>query len=485
MNNIPKNIKYAGGVFVVSSVLLLSACFSSSSNKDNTTTTEELAPLAVTSTAPADQDTNVGTNTKVVAVLNNELKPGTVDGTSFTLQGASEPAIVGTVSYNADTLTASLDPNSNLTASTQYTAVITTDVEDVADDSLLENFSWAFTTGGGEDSTAPTVASVNPSDGAVNVLRNVKITVIFDEAIDPDTVTESSFSLNDDTAGAAVPGSLRYVNPSTLVFSSSANLVATSDHTLTLSAAITDIADNPLAPTTVSFTTGTEVSSSPAAVNLGTAGNYVILAKTGISTTGTTQITGDIAVSPESQTALTGFSETLNANGTFATSSLVTGKLFASDMASPTPTTLTTAVSDMETAYTDAAGRSNPHFSELGAGEIGGLTLDPGLYKWGTGVLATSDVTLSGSASDVWVFQIGQDLKLQDGKAIVLSGGALPENVFWQVAGEVTLQAGTTFNGIVLGQTAVVVKSGAVINGRAMAQTATTLIANEVNEPGS
>ncbi|CAN0590306.1 unnamed protein product, partial [Laminaria digitata] len=199
-----------------------------------------------------------------------------------------------------------------------------------------------------------------------------------------------------------------------------------------------------------------------------TAANYVILAKTGISTTCTTNITGDIAVSPATRTALTGFGDTLDSSGIFSTSPLVTGELFASNMSTPTPGDLTTAVSNMETAYTDAAGRVNPDFTELGAGEIGGLTLDPGLYKWGTGVLVTSDVTLTGTATDVWIFQIGQDLKLEDGKAVVLTGGAVPENVFWQVAGEVTLQAGATLNGVVLGQTGIILKSCAVLNGCAL-----------------
>lgn len=488
MNTIQNSTKYSAALLAFSSaLLLLSACGGNGSNGNTTTPDEtspdESTPLAVTSTAPSGQADDIGTNVKVVAVFNNEMKTDTIDGTSFTLQGESEPAIVGTVSYNPDTLTATLEPSSNLTDSTLYTAAISTAVEDVEDNSLLEEFTWTFTTEIGEDGTAPTVTSTTPPDDATDVLRNTKVTVVFSEAIDPDTVTADSFSLNDDTADTPVAGQLRFVNPSTVVLSPSANLAGDSVHTLTLSADIADIAENSLDAFTAGFTTGTEVSSGPDAVDLGTAGNYAILAKSGISTTGTTHITGDIAVSPESQTALTGFGETLSADGTFATSPLVTGQLFAGDMTSPTPTTLTTAVSDMETAYTDAAGRSDPDFSELGAGEIGGMTLDPGLYKWGTGVLVTSDVTLDGGADDVWIFQIGQDLALQDGKAIVLSGGARPENIYWQVAGEVTLQAGTTFNGMILGQTAIVLKSGAVINGRALAQTATTLIANEINEP--
>lgn len=441
------------------------------------------ASLAVTSSAPANGSTAIGTNVKVVAVFNRAMKPETLTQSSFTLQGAGEAATVGAVSYDADTRTATLTPNSALTADTVYTATITTAAEDETSVTMLTNVDWSFTTGATADTDAPTVSSNSPADSATDVLRNTKVSVNFNEPIDPATLSSASFELKKNAGDVVVTGSLLYINPTTVVFSPTDELEDTQAYTLTLAATLTDLAGNALVSKTVGFTTGSDVSSSPALVDLGTAGNYVLLAKTGISTTGTTHITGDIAVSPESRTAITGFSETLAPDGTYATSSLVTGNLFAADMASPTPSDLTTAVSNMETAYTDAAGRANPDFTELGAGEIGGLTLDPGLYKWGTGVLVTSDVTLNGSDTDVWIFQIGQNLKLEDGKAVVLTGGALAKNVFWQVAGEVTLQAGTTFNGIILSQTGVVVKSGATINGRALAQTAVTLISNDVNEP--
>ncbi len=468
-------------LFASLSIVTLAAC--DGSNGDLDTNTTVIASLAVTSSAPANLATSVGTNTKVVAVFNRSMKSDTITSSSFTLQGAGETQAVGTVAYNADTQTAILTPNAALTASTVYTATITTAVEDDTNTALLSNFVWSFTTGATVDNNVPTISSNSPADLATNVLRNTKVSVVFSEAIDPATLTAASFKLSKDSDSSVVAGDLLYINPSTVVFTPDVNLEDSVAYTLTLSMAILDLAGNSLALVTIGFTTGSDVSSSPAAVNLGTAGNYVILAKTGISTTGTTHITGDIAVSPQSQTAMTGFSETLSADGTFATSSFVTGEMFSADMTSPTPGDLTTAVSNMETAYTDAAGRVTPDFTELGAGEIGGLTLDPGLYKWGTGVLVTSDVTLNGSATDVWIFQIGQDLKLEDGKAVILTGGALPENVFWQVAGEVTLQAGTTFNGVVLSQTGIILKSGAVFNGRALAQTAVTLISNDVNEP--
>ena len=223
--------------------------------------------------------------------------------------------------------------------------------------------------------------------------------------------------------------------------------------------------------------------SSPAQVNLGTAGDFVILAKTGISTTGTTNITGDLGLSPAAASFITGFGLIADASNQFSTSSLVTGKVYASDYAVPTPTNMTTAVSDMETAYTNAAGRTLPTATELGAGDISGMTLAPGLYKWGTGVGITTGVTLSGGANDVWIFQIAGDLTVGNAAIVTLIGGAQAKNIFWQVAGEVTLGTTSAFKGIILCQTLIAMNTGATLNGRALAQTAVTLNANTIVKP--
>jgi hypothetical protein len=209
----------------------------------------------------------------------------------------------------------------------------------------------------------------------------------------------------------------------------------------------------------------------------------VILAKSAVSTTGTTSIVGDLGLSPSAGSFFTGFSETMDSSNEFSTSAIVTGKLYAADYAPPTPTKLTTAVSDMETAYTDAAGRSNPDFTELGAGNIDGMTLTPGLYKWGTSVGFPNGVTLSGGSNDVWIFQIAGDLNVGNGAMVTLSGGAQAKNIFWQVAGQATLGTTSNFKGIVLCQTAIVLSTGAAMNGRALAQTAVTLDANAVTVP--
>jgi hypothetical protein len=220
-------------------------------------------------------------------------------------------------------------------------------------------------------------------------------------------------------------------------------------------------------------------------IGLGTAGNLVILAKSGISTVPGSSVTGDMGVSPIDSTAITGFSLILDGFGTFSTSAQVTGRIYAADYAAPTPVILTTAVSDMETAYTDAAGRTLPDHTELGTGNIGGMTLAPGLYKWGTSVLIDADVTLAGGPDDVWIFQIAGNLTVASAKSVILSGGAQARNIFWQVAGGVGVDIGTTshLEGIILSQAGINMQTGASMNGRLLAQTAVTLQSNAVTAP--
>jgi hypothetical protein len=222
---------------------------------------------------------------------------------------------------------------------------------------------------------------------------------------------------------------------------------------------------------------GQAAAAGPASVSLGTAGNYVLLSKAGISTTGTTKITGDIGVSPIAATAITGFGLVLDKSGTFSTSSVVVGEVFAATYGVPTPGLLTTAVKDMQTAYTDAAGRK-AGVTELGAGNIGGLTLAPGVYKWGSNVTIPTNVTLSGGKNDVWILQIAGNLSTSSAQRVILSGGAQAKNIFWQVAGSTTLGTTSRFYGTILDKTNIALKTGAVLNGRALAQTAITLDAN-------
>ncbi|MFA7201664.1 MAG: ice-binding family protein [Candidatus Paceibacterota bacterium] len=227
------------------------------------------------------------------------------------------------------------------------------------------------------------------------------------------------------------------------------------------------------------------LAASPAVVNLGSAGNFSILSKTAITTTGVTAITGDIGVSPAAASTMTGFSLVLDASGTYAISVLVTGKVYASSYTAPTPSYVGTAVSAMEAAYTDANSRATDVLN-AGLGDLAGLNLVTGVYTFdGAGnVIITDDVTLTGSATDVWIFQIPGTLNISAGKKILLGGAAQAKNIFWAVAGATTLEPGSIFEGNILGgpgASTIAGQNGAVLHGRALGQTDVTLIGNTVS----
>lgn len=219
-----------------------------------------------------------------------------------------------------------------------------------------------------------------------------------------------------------------------------------------------------------------------APVNLGTAGDFAILAKTGISSVPHSVITGDIGVSPIAATAITGFGLTADATKVFSTSPQVTGKAYAADYASPTGSKLGTAVGDMGAAYRDAAGRA-VNYTDLYAGDLSGRTLTPGVYKWNTAVRINSDVTLNGGPNDIFILQVANGINQATDTKIILTGGAQAKNIIWQAAETVAIGTGAHFEGIVLGKTNITLGTHASINGRLLAQTAVTLIKSTVTAP--
>lgn len=170
---------------------------------------------------------------------------------------------------------------------------------------------------------------------------------------------------------------------------------------------------------TTSVTLAAGVAHGPASVSLGSAGNFAILSKTGITDVYASAITGNVGTSPITGAAL------------LLTCGEVSGKMYTVDAACPLPcaindaTTLTAAVLDMESAYRDAEGRVTPDFTELG-----GRVLTPGLYKWTTNLTMTTDATLTGGPNDVWIFQVAGDMNQANAARVTLTGGALPKNTF-------------------------------------------------------
>ena len=237
--------------------------------------------------------------------------------------------------------------------------------------------------------------------------------------------------------------------------------------------------------TLLSLHAGAAAARGPAPVPLGTTGTFAILAKTGVSTVPPSSVTGNVGVSPAAATYLTGFSLVADPTNVFGTSPQIVGKAYAANSAVPTPSNLTTAVSNMESAYTNAAGRPTPNFLNLGTGNIGGKTLVPGLYKWAGTVTIPADVTLSGGPTDVWILQVAGDLSMSASKRITLLGGALAKNVFWQVAGRTTIATGAHFEGVLLCKTDVTLQTGATMNGRILSQTNVALQQATVTQPAN
>jgi hypothetical protein len=430
----------------------------------------------VSSTVPASAGTAIAINLPITATFNRAMDPATLNASTFLLKQGSL-AVPGAVTYSGTT--AMLTPTSALAPNAAFTATVTVGSKDMAGMALASDFSWTFTTVA--TGAPPDVSVTSPLDAATNVWSGQQISATFNEEMDPTTLTTTTFALLQ--GSVVVPGQVSYAAATnTATFAPTAPLGASLSYSATLSTGAKNVAGLPLAAAhSWSFSTRPAgMAGHP--VSLGTAGNYVILAETKISTVPTSVVTGDLGISPNGAGSITGFSLTADSSNTFSTSAQVTGKVYAADNTAPTSTNLTTAITDMGTAFSDAAGRA-PDVTELGAGNIGGMTLAPGVYKWGTGLLIPTDVQLVGGAMDVWIFDVAQDLTVSNGTKITLAGGALAKNVFWQVSGLASLGTTVQFEGIILSQTAITLQAGASVNGRLLAQSAVTINGSTIVEP--
>ena len=453
-------------------LVFLGSCTQPAQNPGDTT-----APTVV-SVVPLTSAIEVVPNIDITATFSEALNAATAVADNFTVFAGATQGL-GVVTY-AD-MVATFNPDANLAHSTNFTVTLKTGITDESGNGLAADYTWSFTTGVALDTTTPVVNSTLPQDLDVNVGINGTISAVFSEAMDVSSLTNTNFAILNGTS--SVPGSITYDVPTkTVIFAPSINLNPGSTYSVTLTTGVKDVAGNSMFNNKVWTFTTASAGNGPAPVILGSSGTFVILAKTAISSVPASVITGNIGVSPAAESYLTGFSQT-DAIG-YATAPQVTGFIYAADMAPPAPSNMTTAVSDMETAYTDAAGRITPDFTNLGSGDIGGLTLVPGLYTWNTAVTIPSDVTISGTNdNDVWIFQISGNLLISSGMKVLLGGNAKAKNIFWQVAGEASLGTTSVFEGIILSQTAITLGTGATLNGRALAQAQVALDQAVVTQP--
>ena len=427
-----------------------------------------LTPPTVISVEPPNGSAGVCPNTIVTATFSKAMNPATINDTTFLLAGPGTTAVAGVVTYDAPSNTATFTPSSALAIPTVlYTATITTGATDTFGNALASDFVWTFTTGTTTClSGPPTVISVTPPDLSAGICPDTVVVATFSEAMNPATINSTTFLL---AAGSTpVAGAVTYDAPSRVAtFTPTSSLALSTLYTATITTGAQDLFGNSLASDFVwSFTTAATACSS--IVPLGTACSFGILGATPVvSNVGLlTVVTGDIGIWPAA--SITGFPP-----GT------LTGTKHAGDAVAMA------AQSDLTTAYNFAAAAAG---GAVLTADIGGQTLAPGVYKTTSAqptLGITGNLTLSGPASGVWIFQIVSSLTTAAGNSqVIMAGGATAHNVFWQVGSSATLGTNTIFQGTIMAQASITLTTGATLNGRALARTgAVTMDSNPVNVP--
>jgi hypothetical protein len=436
-----------------------------------TGTTPDTTAPTVSATVPANAATGVAINQTINAAFSEAMDPLTVSTASFTLKQGTTP-VAGSVSYAG--VTATFTPGATLSPLTAYTATITTGAKDLAGNALATDFGWSFTTGSSPDTTAPTVSATVPANAATGVAINQTINATFSEEMDPLTINTASLLLTGPGA-TAVTGTVGYNVPSKIAtFTPSSNLAPNTLYSATITTGAKDLAGNPLASgMSWSFTTAA-TSVGQASVALGAATTFAVLAGSTVTSTGGTTVNGDLGVSPG--TAVTGFFTVDGGPG------IVNGTIY-----NVTPGPAATAQGDLTTAYNDAAGRTVGAITV--AGNLGGQTLTPGLYKSTSSLeISSGDLTLdaSGDPNAVWIFQMGSTLTTTVGRQVILSGGAQAANVFWQVGSSATIGGSSVFNGTIMANQSITMNTSAMMEGRALARNAAvTLDGNTITVPNT
>jgi hypothetical protein len=450
-------------------------------------------PLVI-ETVPEDGAINVPLSQVITVTFNVDMDIESMEAEVFSMDGAGTIAryladIPGDFSYDGLTRTISFVPHVDLLQDFTYIGRVAVSAKDVHGNHLQQDYVWTFYTGAQQ---SPFITLTYPaSEVTISDLSSV-VEVTFSEPMDEMTINNGSFTLTEGgvlvggvlTGGSLVDGTVAYSGAGNVfTFTPDNSLLNSATYTVRIAGTVTSIGGIPILSDSLwNFYTMPPLG--PGAIDLGTAGDFAILTKSGISTVGTTLITGHIGVTPIDQTAITGFSQVMDPSGEFSTSIYVVGNIYAADYAPPTPTYVGTAMSDQETAFTTAMGLTTNVIVDLGAGDISALTLAPGLYKWETGLLIDNrGVTLSGAANDTWVFQIASDLTIQNDAVIILSGGAQAKNVFWVTSTQALLGSNVQFQGNILAQTLISVTNGTTILGRLLSQTAVTLNASTVTKP--
>ncbi len=418
------------------------------------------ATPSVVSTDPLSLATNVFLNKTVSANFNMLMNHSTINASTFTLKQGTT-AVTGAVTYSGQT--AYFNPTIDLLSGTEYTATITSGAKNLQGTALVSDYTWKFTTG---TIVAPTVISTNPLNNATGVALDKIITADFSTAMLGSTINNTSFTLKN--GATLVPGNIFYAGVR-LTFTPTSPLLEGTTYTVTITTDATNVAGTPLANNYVwNFNTLSTAVPVGTVVDLKSAGNFGILAGVAVSNNaGFSEIRNmDVGIYPGVRTSLTGFPPAI----------VVNGAIFASDDIAPpgVAAMLLQAKTDLTAAYLFAEGASSPAPATV-AGDQGGKTLAPGIYKSTSTLLVQSgDLTLDaqGDPNATWIFQIASDFTTVGGAggSIILSGGAKAKNVFWQVGRSATIGDYTDFKGNILALTSITMNPYATAEGRMLAR---------------
>ncbi|TDE30545.1 DUF3494 domain-containing protein [Flavobacterium ranwuense] len=414
-----------------------------------------LTPMVI-STDPANNATNVFLN-KIVAVnFNMPMNQATISATTYTLKQGTT-SVAGSVAYNGTT--AYFAPTALLAANTIYTATITTGVKNVQGTTIASNYTWTFTTG---FITAPNVTITDPINNASGVALNKTITANFSMAMDPLTISATTFTLKN--GSAIITGTVSYLG-TTATFNPNSDLLPGTTYTATINTGSKNLAGISLANDYVwDFNTNPAVVGNT--VNLGSVERFGIIAGVGVSNNAGFSIINnmDVGISPGVRSSITGFPPAI----------IVNGAIYASDDIAPVgiAAMLTQAKLDLTNAYLFVEGASYSAPITV-SGDQGGKTLVAGIYKsTSTLLVQNGDLTLSGSATDVWIFQVASAFTTVGGAGgnIKLTGGALAKNVFWQTGSSATIGDYTSFVGNILALQSITMGSHSTAQGRMLAR---------------
>ena len=483
------------------------------------TFTTAAAPIAlaptVLSTMPANLATNVPLNRIITATFSQPMSPPTISSTNFTLKVTGGATVAGIVAYSSVGNTLTFTPAANLAPSTQYTATITTGVTNLSGTPLTNTYIWTFTTGTLLDTTTPQLVSTSPANTATNVPINSAVSGTFSEAMNPLTISTSTFTLAG-PGSTAVVGTVSYDALDFIAtFTPNANLLPNTQYTAIITSGATNLAANPLAaggvPNPWIFTTGATIVPPPVVLGPTVSLFGAFGGAAGITNQGTeTVINGGIGTTGAS-TLITGFyDESVPAvAGVYPCSYTVTPLNMgmvngAIDTAAPPPTvgcpnegTATTmaiatqALLEAQTAYTTL--QTLPPGISLSTNELGNRTLAPGTYTSASFYdITAGPLTLDaqGDPNATWIFQMGTYLTVGTPSAtesIVLIGGAQAKNVFWQVGSAATINGagGGTIVGTILAQAGVSVSTAGnaaitTIDGRLVSLTGSVTVVNTI-----